>query len=153
MASNNLCLLLVPYPRPPRFSDLPTLLRSSPKRVTNHNRKQGSRQARVLVFFSLFSLPRSSWDQNISKIELWPNWSKKSLKMKYSFCLHFTYINYQGFQTIKKQNQYARHYNPRFLYFLPTLKTISLFSGGFLGKFCSYVLVDIYFLRNKLYGS
>ena len=46
-----------PVSCPPRFSGLPTLLRSSPKRVTNHNRKQGSKHA-CLVFFSLFFLPQ-----------------------------------------------------------------------------------------------
>ena len=35
---------------------------------------------------------------------------------------------------------YARHYNPRFVYFLPTFwKSKTFFQGGFFRKFCPYV--------------
>ena len=36
--------------------------------------------------------------------------------------------------------QYARHYNPRFVYFLPTFwRSKTFFQGGFFRKFCLYV--------------
>ena len=48
--------------------------------------------------------------------------------------------NFRPFLCIAFLIPCARHYNPRFVYFLPTFwKSKSFFQGGFFRKFCPYV--------------
>ena len=119
------------------------------KRVKPHHCTNSNLQSSDFFEMPVF---RETWNQQLlrdtnawGREATWSQWWRKrseEMNQQVSSQLHYHTALTKWGEILYKEVQlpYARHYNPRFVYFLPTFwRPKTFFQGGFFRKFCLYV--------------